>query len=271
MPATPRLRCLETGEDYPVRNGAVIGRDADCDIILDTREVSRRHARVLVSGDRVGIEDLGSTNGLKVRGRQVPRVRLDPGQVVVLGDRTLMLIWDDADADTTVLGANLPDESASSLLDDPGDDATAFRANYALPAGWDQQEYHSQTQEPGRHEADLKLLRDLLGHRGIGRDRAGAAFMTLGQRDAGKVLLLETAAGPVWGIGRAPGADVRLDHFTVSQHHATITESAQGWLLFDADSTNGTRVNGTRVVQTLLAAGDVIEFGNVKVVFDVVA
>jgi DNA-binding winged helix-turn-helix (wHTH) protein len=41
----------------------VIGRDAGCVVWLDVLGVSRRHARIIVSGRSATIEDLGSTNG----------------------------------------------------------------------------------------------------------------------------------------------------------------------------------------------------------------
>jgi DNA-binding winged helix-turn-helix (wHTH) protein len=41
----------------------VIGRDRDAELRVAKGDVSRRHARVLVSGDRVTLEDLGSSNG----------------------------------------------------------------------------------------------------------------------------------------------------------------------------------------------------------------
>jgi DNA-binding winged helix-turn-helix (wHTH) protein len=41
----------------------VVGRDAGCVVWLDMPGVSRRHARIVVSGRSATIEDLGSTNG----------------------------------------------------------------------------------------------------------------------------------------------------------------------------------------------------------------
>jgi DNA-binding winged helix-turn-helix (wHTH) protein len=49
----------------------VVGRAEDVDICLDHESVSRRHARVVVSADRVTIEDLGSKNGTYVAGERV--------------------------------------------------------------------------------------------------------------------------------------------------------------------------------------------------------
>jgi len=50
-------------------SGLVIGRDADkCELPLVHSTVSRRHARLLFSGEDLKIEDLGSTNGTQVNG-----------------------------------------------------------------------------------------------------------------------------------------------------------------------------------------------------------
>ena len=51
-----------------VRRGElVIGRDAACDIAIPHRSLSRRHA-ILRAGDELTVQDLGSTNGTRVRG-----------------------------------------------------------------------------------------------------------------------------------------------------------------------------------------------------------
>jgi adenylate cyclase len=51
------------------RSGLVIGRDSDkCELPLVHSTVSRRHARLLFSGEVLQIEDLGSTNGTLVNG-----------------------------------------------------------------------------------------------------------------------------------------------------------------------------------------------------------
>jgi class 3 adenylate cyclase len=53
------------------RDGFVIGRDLDqCDIVLAHATVSRRHARLAISGEELRIEDLGSTNGTAVDGTE---------------------------------------------------------------------------------------------------------------------------------------------------------------------------------------------------------
>lgn len=49
---------------FPLSSGSfVIGRDADVEIRLDASTVSRRHARIIVSGEQMTLEDFGSKNG----------------------------------------------------------------------------------------------------------------------------------------------------------------------------------------------------------------
>src|SRR5512145_2424726 len=69
-------------------------------------------------------------------------------------------------------------------------------------------------------------------------------------------------------IGRE-GSDIVLDNPQVSRRHAMIERSAaSGRMLRDVGSTNGTFVNGQRITQHMLVAGDVIQIGAFKLVYD---
>ena len=79
----------------PAEGELLLGRDPECDLKLDHPRISRRHARLLVAGGDVHIEDLGSTNGLKIAGAQFERgasVPLHVGDSVRLGPFTLILL-----------------------------------------------------------------------------------------------------------------------------------------------------------------------------------
>jgi DNA-binding winged helix-turn-helix (wHTH) protein len=54
----------------------IVGRDPECEVWIDSPGVSRRHARVVVEGGRVTVDDLGSKNGTIVRGRAVKMTTL---------------------------------------------------------------------------------------------------------------------------------------------------------------------------------------------------
>lgn len=65
-------------------------------------------------------------------------------------------------------------------------------------------------------------------------------------------------------IGRGPANDITLDVKDVSRRHALLRTTADGVVLCDEGSTNGTEVNGERIEgEVLLANGDLLNIGGV--------
>ena len=65
-------------------------------------------------------------------------------------------------------------------------------------------------------------------------------------------------------IGRSPGNHFQVEHPTVSTTHCELVQGADGVLLRDCNSTNGTFVNGERVQQATLHAGQTVHLGDVE-------
>ena len=63
-------------------------------------------------------------------------------------------------------------------------------------------------------------------------------------------------------VGRKEDCDVRLDHKSVSKVHCVLVKTDGLLLLRDLGSTNGTRVNGTRVRRAALLPNDKVSFAN---------
>ncbi len=60
------------GQIYPLNQPEiVIGREVGAEIALDDSQISRRHARLTITGNTVTIADLGSANGTFVNGRKI--------------------------------------------------------------------------------------------------------------------------------------------------------------------------------------------------------
>lgn len=68
----------------------LIGRDSDADITLEATVISRRHARIVVTGGRATVEDLGSKNGTFVGDERISGPHeLHDGDELRIGDFTL--------------------------------------------------------------------------------------------------------------------------------------------------------------------------------------
>jgi hypothetical protein len=90
------------------------------------------------------------------------------------------------------------------------------------------------------------------------RGGAGAVLVVLQGPSTGMRIPL----GASTRIGRAPDNDVVIGLPRVSSRHALISATESGHVIADQDSTNGTWVNGERIVQPqLLRPGDVIAVG----------
>ncbi len=71
-------------------------------------------------------------------------------------------------------------------------------------------------------------------------------------------------------IGRTNGNNLVISHLSVSRRHARLWFANGAWYLEDLGSANGTFVNKTRIFQpVVLNEGDVINFGNEEVVFNI--
>jgi serine/threonine protein kinase len=76
----------ERNEKYAISgDNVMVGRDRTCTIVLAHPAVSRRHARITVSGQAPVLEDLQSANGTYVNNTRIERVVLKPGDVVRFG------------------------------------------------------------------------------------------------------------------------------------------------------------------------------------------
>src|SRR5204862_665921 len=65
-------------------------------------------------------------------------------------------------------------------------------------------------------------------------------------------------------VGRKEDCDLRLEHKSVSKMHCVIVKTDGLLLLRDLGSTNGTRVNGTRVRRAALLPNDQLSIANFK-------
>jgi hypothetical protein len=88
----PRLEVVaamghEPGTLVEIGDGLTLGRSAGAGLLVDDPFASAAHARIFPRGPFMHIEDLGSTNGTYLNGRQLRRAeQLKPADVVRIGD-----------------------------------------------------------------------------------------------------------------------------------------------------------------------------------------
>jgi len=68
-------------------------------------------------------------------------------------------------------------------------------------------------------------------------------------------------------IGKAPDNDLVLSDDTVSRHHCEILRAPDGIHVRDLGSTNGTKIDGTRIREAMIQPGSVLKIGEVEVSF----
>jgi transcriptional regulator with PAS, ATPase and Fis domain len=99
---------------------------------------------------------------------------------------------------------------------------------------------------------------------------APTRIFTLVAPDGGvSPLRLDESRPPRLLVGKGPACELRLDDPLVSRRHAAIEIGAQSLRLQDLGSTNGTFVNGVRVIEAILRGGETLRIGTTALRVDV--
>jgi pSer/pThr/pTyr-binding forkhead associated (FHA) protein len=230
----PRLIVKFPGgpKSVPVGGEAVtIGRTSDNTIPIDDVGVSRRHVQILFVGKGYELVDMGSRNGTKVNGQKAARSMLKAGDVIQVGGVDMVFQEDGGSGADS--GGGLEVEE----LDLGGAQASApsplsASATMAMSAGG---------LPPG--ECVLRF---------IDGERKGTEMPLKGVRTT---------------VGRRASNTVSFQEAAVSGVHCEITREANGYVLRDLGSTNGTLVDGEPVVETLLRHNSRIRIGGQRILF----
>jgi diguanylate cyclase (GGDEF)-like protein len=88
----------ETGKAIPLKERNLkIGRELDCDLILESPHISRYHAELIWKGSELLVRDLGSTNGVFVNGKKITEEVLHNGDKILFGTQLYYkLVYQDA-------------------------------------------------------------------------------------------------------------------------------------------------------------------------------
>ena len=135
-----------------------IGRSADNDIVVDDPTVSRHHARITNQGGTYRIEDLGSTSGTTVGGKEVTLAQIAPGSTVKLGNTELgfnMGAVGVKDAHVQKQEDLVPERSEATRIIDKSSPSLAWLAVSAGPGIGDTYQLKDGTNAVGREAAEM--------------------------------------------------------------------------------------------------------------------
>lgn len=92
-----------------------------------------------------------------------------------------------------------------------------------------------------------------------------AALIGMSGDMKGKTFSLDS---DVTTIGRSKDNTIPIENPTVSGHHCSVKYEDNRFVLYDLESTNGTRLNAKDVQQAKLRPKDLIQVGSVEFLFD---
>lgn len=82
------------GQEYRlVGREYLIGRDPVCDIVIEAKDVSRRHAKIERASTEYMLCDLGSSNGVYVNNLKLSRAVLMNGDMFQIGSCVFQFVW----------------------------------------------------------------------------------------------------------------------------------------------------------------------------------
>ena len=115
------------------RDRVLVGRDPSCDVVIDDKSVSRRHAALERRGAGFVVVDQGSANGSFVNGGQVSEAALYDGQELRLG-MVPFRVQIESEAEGTILMSGGAAAPATMLMPSPPPGAPPVYAQQPAPS-----------------------------------------------------------------------------------------------------------------------------------------
>ncbi len=287
---------------FAAGHDVVIGRDLRADMRITHPLISRAHLLLRFDQGRWLAIDNGSLNGTFVNGRRVPVIDIYDGQSINIGNPDGPRLTFEFARHSGAAGR--PPMTASMRVAQPSA-AARPGAMHAPPAphqpiGNRAPQGPPMRPHPGAppHAASAPPMRPPAGgqrppaYRHAGpppapprqapaaagapaTQMAPAVVKQTGEANLATKMMqaLRPGSGPAkpagsLTIGRANDNDIVIQDVLASRHHAFLVDTPIGTEIRDAQSINGTFVNGVRVGSAVLSEGDVVTIGNVDLVFN---
>lgn len=249
----------------------VLGRQAECDVLLTEGHASRRHAKLVLAEDGAYLEDLGSANGTFINGSRITgRVRL------ASGDRLRFDVEEfdfriPASAQAPAMGM----DDGKTMYRAPDSAAVVAESSgiYKRPGAWadpDAMGDGGANKTKFIDPAQMKQMASSNAPIAVNPSAVDGPHLQVvsGSRTGLNIRLAVGDSGNAeWTIGSQTDREVQFQDSGVSALHAKIVNEGERWKVLDQMSANGTFVNGKRSNVSYLSSGDRVRFGPVECVF----
>ena len=238
-PPTITVCCGDWRRTFAATDHVVIGRDLHADVRVPDPLVSSAHVLLRCQNGRWVAIDNESRNGIFVEHRRVHSVDIRDGETIHIGNP-------DGPGLTFELGP------MSRLREERKVPMSRLREERKVPV----------RPVPRPEDPPPARMRKEAGRTTDAVSNIAATLM--------RVRWMGASVAPPPGsttIGRAPDSDIVIPDVLASRHHAMLVPTPHGVRIQDANSINGTFVNGERVKDAVLRENDVVTIGNLDLVF----
>ncbi len=258
-----------SSREIQLKPETLLGRQAECDVLLTEGHASRRHAKLMLAEDGYWLEDLGSSNGTFINGNRIS------GRVKIASGDRLRFDIEEFDFRIPSQAAPLPPDQSKTVYRAPESAAVVAESSgvFKRPGAWADPDAMA---DGGVHKtkfidpAQMKQMASSAAPLVAAPSAVDGPHLQVvsGSRTGLNIQLAVGDSGNAeWTIGSQADREVQFMDSGVSALHAKIVNEGERWKVLDQMSANGTFVNGKRANVSYLASGDRVRFGPVECVF----
>ncbi|MEI7440564.1 MAG: FHA domain-containing protein [bacterium] len=250
----------------------ILGRDAECDFVLEGTEFSRKHVEIQYKSDAIYISNISTGGVIKIGNKETEYAELRQDEEVVVGKYILKWTLSNGKEKNEV-----PKENISQDFNGFSDGQSSQDPNH--PSDKSQSSNHLLTDDSlsgiGLSPAttpsgDLMMNPEM--EEALSQEKtvqvsnsSFGMFRIISGEVAGREIKLEH--GKEWIVGRAKECHVAISNTKISRHHFKVTQISFGFRIKDLDSSYGIKVNGVGVKEAPLKSLDIITAGPVEIQF----
>ena len=247
-----------------------IGRDSECDLVLEGKDFSRKHVAVHYKHGLIYVENISTSGEIKIANKATEYAELRQNEEVAIGNYILKWGPNDGQEDVKAPKEDSKQEDFNSFGDQNSvvdQKINTQSSNHLLSEQSISDIAHgSPTNPSGDLMINTEMAVALSQEKTVYASNSSfGMFRIISGEIAGREIKLEH--GKEWIVGRAKECHVSINNSKLSRHHFKINQISTGFRIKDLDSSYGIKVNGVGVKDAPLKSLDVITAGPVEIQF----